>query len=245
MSHQKKISKAVICCGGKATRFAPISRTVPKEMFPIGARPVIHYIVQELIDAGITDILMLIGTDRGSLQHYMDCFADSVNVYYRRVPVARGPADNIWHAKSFAKGQHFITAYCDDVFFEGNPTRELIEEFFTSGRPALTVTEVAKQNAHQYGIFDGRQIVEKPAKYIGNLAAVGRYLLPPNIFGLIEQEMRNTREGSPEICFVKQLNKIPDLRAVKTAAKRFDTGTPQGFFEVNKYFTENNGCLGF
>ena len=109
MKKGESIRKAVICCGGKATRFAPISRTVPKEMLPIVDKPVIHYIIQELIDAGITDILFLIGTDRGSLQHYTDEFVGKVNIYFRRVVVPRGPADNIWHAKDFIDREHFLT----------------------------------------------------------------------------------------------------------------------------------------
>jgi len=241
MSQDNKISKAVVCCGGKATRFAPISRTVPKEMLPIVDKPVIHYIVQELIDAGITDILFLIGTDRGALQHYLDEFARTVNIYFRRVALARGPADNIWHAKSFIGNDNFIIAYCDDVFFNGNPTAELIAH----GAPALTVFEVPKEQAHNYGIFAGGKIVEKPQSYIGNMAAVGRYLLSPEIFSYIESEMpisgslASSQLVNPvEICFVKQLNKIANLRAVYTKAKRFDTGTPRGLYEANRYLFE-------
>jgi len=238
MSHKAKIHKAVICCGGKATRFAPISRTVPKEMLPIADKPVIHYIMQELIDAGITDILFLIGTDRGSLQHYTDEFTGKVNIYFRRVPIARGPADNIWHAKSFAGTDNFIIAYCDDVFFDGNPTQELIE----TGAPALTVFEVPKEQAHNYGIYSKGKITEKPdhvslrAERSNPFAVVGRYLMTPQIFEYIEQEMPCELPG--EICFTRQLNKIPKLYAVSTAAKRFDTGTPRGLFEANKYVFE-------
>ena len=55
----KKITKAVITAGGYATRFLPITKAVPKEMLPLGDKPVIHYILQELQTAGITDVLLL------------------------------------------------------------------------------------------------------------------------------------------------------------------------------------------
>jgi UTP--glucose-1-phosphate uridylyltransferase len=234
MAPNSKITKAIICCGGKATRFAPISRTVPKEMLPIVDRPVIHYITEELIGAGITDLLLLIGTDRGALQHYMDAFGEQINIYYRRVPVARGTADNIWHARSFIGKDNFIVAYCDDVFFDGNPSAELISDFEKYESPVITVYKIQKEDAFKYGIFDGKKIIEKPREYIGSLAAVGRYLLSPEIFAFIDEEMNGKRHEG-EICFVKQLNKIKNLRAIATKAKRFDTGIPSGLFAANKF----------
>ena len=114
-----EITKAVITAGGYATRFLPIKKAVPKEMLPLGDKPVIHYILQELRDAGITDVLILIGRGRESLQNYLDKnyevddylerriretpdavavktatnFFTDLNIYYRRVPLPRGVAD--------------------------------------------------------------------------------------------------------------------------------------------------------
>jgi len=231
-----KITKAIICCGGQATRFRPISRAVPKEMLPIGDKPVIHFILKELSDAGVTDVLLLIGKGRESLQVYLDEFPN-LNVYYRRVPVPRGPADNIWHAKSFVKNEYFLTAYCDDVFFEGNPSRELIEKFELDQKAYICCWQVEPQHAHQYGIFANNKLNEKPKEYIGNLAAVGRYILPPSIFKIIESEMGQCPDK--EICMTAQFNKLCKKNALAvhtTGVRRFDTGTPRGLNIANKYY---------
>ena len=245
-----KITKAIITCGGYATRFLPISRSIPKEMLPIGNKPVIHYIMEELRKAGVRDVLMLIGRGREVMQNYfdanpelnLDALFDDMNIYYRRVPMPRGSADNIWHAKDFINGEHFLVAYCDDAFFNGNPAAELIADFETNGKPAIAVYEVPKDQTHKYGIIKNKNkkntnievesIVEKPRKSPpSTLASVGRFLLSPEIFKLIE-------EDNHPICMTEQLNKLAragKLRAVKTASVRFDTGTAEGLFQANSF----------
>ena len=62
-----KITKAVIPCGGMGTRFLPITKAVPKEILPIVDTPVLDYIVQEAVDSGITDILIIINKNKKQL----------------------------------------------------------------------------------------------------------------------------------------------------------------------------------
>lgn len=275
-----KITKAIITCGGYATRFLPITKAIPKEMLPIVDKPIIHYIAEELSQAGITDILILIGRGRECLQDYFDkhfeldsvieskglgyrlnSFAD-LNITYRRVPLPRGAADNIWHAKSFAGDRPFIVAYCDDIFFDGNPTIELINDFQKNKRPVISATEVSPGEERKYGIIkpgddslselglfraaedDGmtvEAIIEKPkSDPPSNLAACGRYLLLPEVFSLIEDEMlvKEQSGDQTEVCMTGVLNRVASgggLRTRKTSGTRFDTGTPRGLFEANRY----------
>lgn len=256
------VTKAVITCGGYATRFLPISKVVPKELLPIGGKPVIHYIVAELVEAGITDILILLGRGRGALMDYFDQnpeldaalervnstsrtnFFPNVNIYYRRVPMPRGVADCVWHAKSFVGADPFIVAYCDDVFMNGNPTKELIADFATYKKPSIIGARVPLAETHKYGIISQKggtvtEIIEKPKTTPkSNLAAAGRYLLTPEIFVFIEQDKQEFNNISHEVCMTRQLNKLSragNLRAVRTRAKRFDTGTPDGLFRANRF----------
>ena len=66
------IKKAVILCGGLATRFLPISKSVPKEILPILNRPALDYCIQDLKENGITDILIIIGRNKECLENYYD-----------------------------------------------------------------------------------------------------------------------------------------------------------------------------
>lgn len=245
-----KITKAVITAGGYATRFLPITKAVPKEMLPLGDRPVIHYILQELQAAGITDVLLLIGRGRESLMNYLDKnyevddylerraaqtqdavpvktstnFFRDMNIYFRRVPLPQGVADCVKHARSFVGNEPFILAYCDDVFFEGNPTTEMINAYQKTGQPAIIAAPVPWEDAHRYGIItaDG-QIIEKPAQPTSNLVAVGRYLLPPHFCETLGVDI------------VAALNQIQTKNIITTKAKRFDAGNKYGFFEAFQY----------
>ena len=257
-----RVTKAVIPAGGYATRFLPITKGVPKEMMPIGSKPTVHFIVEELREAGITDVLILIGRGRECLVNYFDKnyelddvlghtkmnFFPDMNIIFKRVPLPKGAADNISFAKNFAGDDPFIVAYSDNIFFEGNPTRELVEDFQTHGKNVACVVEVVKEDAHKYGIvkpgreedsgIDVAEIVEKPQNPPSCLAGMGRYLLLPQIFDFIEAD-RAELSKEQEICMTRQLNKfarINALRAVKTNSRSFDTGTPASWHEANRYF---------
>jgi len=280
------IKKAIITCGGYATRFLPITKAIPKEMLPIGDKPVIHYIVEELKNAGITDILILAGRGRESLQNYFDKYPEleqalllkktqeeidalvnpfkDLNITYRRVSMPRGSADNIYHAKSFTGDEPFLVAYCDDVFFgdgnklRNNPSVELIKDFEYHKKACLTVFEVSRNEASNYGIvsrkhtgerikkncrfcnFDTSDITEKPTNPKSHLAFCGRFILTKDIYALIGGELQSL-VNNKEVCLVEQLNKLANqnkLRAVQTRCKRFDVGNAKGLFEANKFIFE-------
>lgn len=250
----KKITKAVITAGGYATRFLPITKAVPKEMLPLGDKPVIHYILQELQDAGITDVLLLIGRGRECLMNYLDKnyevddylerriadtpdaiatkkvtnFFQGLNLYFRRVPLPQGVANCVSYARSFVGDEPFVLAYCDDVFFEVNPTREMLDTYAKTGQPAIIASTVHWQDAHRYGIITPNgQIIEKPKNPTSNLVAVGRYLLPSGFCDRLGDDI------------VGALNDIPTKNIIVTKAKRFDTGNKYGFLEAFQYVMSN------
>lgn len=244
------ITKAVITAGGYATRFLPITKAVPKEMLPLGDKPVIHYILQELQTAGITDVLLLIGRGRESLMNYLDKnyevddylerrstktqdavpiktvtnFFQNMNLYFRRVPLPQGVADCVKHAASFVGDEPFVLAYCDDVFFGANPTTEMLAAYQETGNPVIIASPVPWADAHRYGIItEAGQIIEKPSQPTSNLVAVGRYLLPAGFCQKLDNDI------------VSALNQIPVKKIVTTKAQRFDTGNKFGFFQAFKY----------
>lgn len=253
-----KITKAVITAGGYATRFLPITKAVPKEMMPLGDRPVIHYILEELQSAGIKDVLILIGRGRECLMNYLDKnyelddylsrrmaetqdavsvqattnFFTDMNIYFRRVPLPQGVADCVKHASSFVGDEPFVLAYSDDVFFDGNPTAEMLTAYSQNGKPAIIAAPVPWEKAHMYGIITKEgQIIEKPEHPTSNLVAVGRYLMPGGFCQNLGMDI------------IAALNQVPVKNIITTKAKRFDVGNKFGFFEAFKYVmsqTESN-----
>ncbi|MCL2756086.1 MAG: sugar phosphate nucleotidyltransferase [Firmicutes bacterium] len=261
-----QVTKAIITCGGYSTRFLPITKSVPKEMLPIHNKPIIHYIVEELQQAGITDILILCGRGREVTQNYFDKnfevdtvlerkgvnielnpFRD-LNIMFKRVAMPRGSADCIYHAKQWVGNEPFVVAYSDDLFLGGNPTQELLDAYKKFKKPLLTTTQVPDGEQHKYGIIrlDKRQyideIIEKPMQNPpSNLAVVGRYLLTKDFFKFFEED-RKTLASDKEVCTTAQLNKFTKttgLRYVTTEAKRFDTGQPVGWLDANLWVLTN------
>ena len=239
------VIKAIIPAGGFGTRFLPITRAIPKEMLPIGDKPIIHYIIQELVDAGITELLILVGRGRECLMNYFDAHPElglsppfpNISIIYKRVPHPRGVADCVWHAKDFVGKDRFIVAYSDNVFFNGNPTKELIDDNALHNKSVVCVVEVDEGKESKYGIirhdnFQVREIIEKPSAPPSRLAGFGRYLLSPKIFTLIQADT------SGQVCMSAQLNKLAtqnELRAVQTFASAFDTGDKSGWLEANLF----------
>jgi UTP--glucose-1-phosphate uridylyltransferase len=249
------IRKAVITCGGYATRFLPITKAIPKEMLPLGDKPVIHYILQELEDAGITQVLILIGRGREILQNYIDKnyeiddqlekrrnitktnFFNKLNIFYRRVPMPKGVADCVSYSKDFCDNEPFILSYCDDVFFEINPTKELLNDYNKNKLSCIITKIVPAEIAHNYGVVQLQndfvtEITEKPKNPKSSLVAVGRYLLTPEIFDMINADSGDIPD---------QLNKFAKrrkLRAIVTNAKRCDTGNLAGYYEAFQYVME-------
>jgi UTP--glucose-1-phosphate uridylyltransferase len=268
-----KVTKAVITCGGYATRFLPITKAVPKEMLPILDKPIIHYIIEEMVEAGITDIQIQCGRGREVLMNYFDMnyelddtlakkgkkiqtnFFPNVNFSYRRVPLPRGFADAVWHAKQFVDSDHFLLAVCDGVYFEGNPSLELVKDFEIHGKSAITATEVPWSEVDQYGVFKSNKpitgdtfevdsIIEKPkTNPPSNLIIPGRYLLSSKVFSLIEDDMKTVADDK-EVDLTAQFCKLAsmgELRGVKTNSLWFDVGHFRGFVDVNKYAFEKFG----
>ncbi len=242
----KNVRRAVITAAGYSSRFLPITKAIPKEMLPIGDRPVIHYILKELEDAGITEVLILIGRGRECLLNYLDKnyeiddylsktknkvktnFFPNLNIYYRRVPLPRGVADCLMYAKNFVGQDPFILAYSDDVFFEGNPCKELISMHKRNEKSGIICSLVTPENAHKYGIVSrSGMICEKPRKPETNLAVVGRYLLAPGFFDILDFDI------------IGALNKLK-LNIITTKAKRFDAGNKEGLFEAFQYIMSQN-----
>ena len=233
-------------------------------MLPIWDKPTIHYILEELVNAGITDILVLIGRGRECLQNYfdrnfeLDCVLQSqrlnpfehVNINYRRVPMSRGAADNIYHAKSFVGDEPFLVAYSDDIFFGNNASAELIASFNKTNKVTIATCKVPLHDAHNYGVVHKGQIVEKPKSPASNLVSCGRFVLKPAIFEVIENERKKIEEevywqkvsgstANSQVCMTRCLNILGGFKPVKVSAKRFDVGTPFGLFKANQFFAKS------
>jgi UTP--glucose-1-phosphate uridylyltransferase len=171
-----KIKKAVIPVAGLGTRFLPYTKSIPKEMLPIMDLPVIHFIVEEAIKAGIREIIFVTSKDKKSIEDYFtrnrtleallkkkkktDCLLQLARVPYdftiRSViqKSARGLGDAILHAEKFIGGEDFAVFLPDDLIFAKKPViGQMIDVYNRYKKPVLAVERVERDKISSYGII--------------------------------------------------------------------------------------------
>ena len=184
----RKITHAVIPVAGFGTRMLPLSKSVPKELLPLGNRPAIHYVVEEAIAAGIKHIVLVSHSQKGAIENYFDInieidnqlrekgkdeVADSLNWLPSDVTVSmirQGRALGLGHAVLAAKpiigNDDFVVLLPDVVLdpFTTNMSTDnlafMIDEFTKDGHSQILVDTVADKDVHKYGIAKLRDSIE-------------------------------------------------------------------------------------
>ena len=276
---KKKIRKAVIPAAGLGTRVLPATKAQPKEMLVIVDKPALQYLVEELIAAGIEEILIITGRNKGSIENHFDYsyelektleengkkdllkIVDGIsgmsNMYYVRQKKPLGLGHAISCAEAFVGDEPFVVLLGDDIIYtdkekgQSPVTKQLIEKYEDlQGGTILGVQEVDKKNVSKYGIIkpltqiDDKTVVvedfiEKPIieEAPSNLAALGRYVLEPEIFSYL----KNTKPGKGgEIqltdAILAMKNDGGKLYAYNFEGLRYDTGDKFGMFVANVEF---------
>lgn len=266
-----KVRKAIIPAAGLGTRFLPATKAQPKEMLPIVDKPTIQYIVEEAINSGIEEILIVTGRNKRAIEDHFDRsvelelelskkgndvllnqvrdISNLVDIHYVRQKEAKGLGHAIHCARVFVGNEPFAVLLGDDVVDADVPClKQLIDVFESHSRTVLGVQEVSTEDVNKYGIVDFdrvgerlykvKDLVEKPEKENApsNVAILGRYIITPEIFGILE----NTKPGSGgEIQLtdaLKALGKIQEIYAYNFEGKRYDIGSKIGFLQATVEF---------
>ena len=175
----KKIRKAVIPAAGYGTRFLPVTKAIPKEMIPIVDKPVIQYIVEEALQSGIEEILIITGHGKRAIEDHFDTNIDlelqlrqqgkdqllhlvqdisSINIHYIRQKHMRGLGDAIRCAESFIDNEPFAVLLGDDVVYnpEQPALKQMMDAFSRLGATMLGCQEVPQELVSRYGIVQGQ-----------------------------------------------------------------------------------------
>lgn len=254
------VRKAVIPAAGLGTRFLPATKAQPKEMLPLLDKPAIQYVVEEAVHAGLTDILIITGRGKRSiedhfdrsieLEHFLESkgkfeelkqvreITDMASIHYirQRDPLGLGHAVSV--AEDHVGGEPFAVLLGDDIMAESNPLlSEMLRVHERYGRSVLAAMEVSREEIRLYGCIEPEfveedrlarvlSVVEKPEpeNAPSNLAAIGRYVLTPEIF----DALRNLEPGvGGEIQLTDAINALAQQQAVYAhvfEGGRFDVG---------------------
>jgi UTP--glucose-1-phosphate uridylyltransferase len=176
-----KVRKAIIPAAGLGTRFLPATKAQPKEMLPIVDKPTLQYIIEEAVESGIEEILIITGRNKKSIEDHFDKsieleieleakgkydllaevrkISDMVNIHYIRQKEPRGLGHAIYCAKSFIGNEPFAVLLGDDIVYSDIPClKQMIGAYDEYKASILGVQEVTQEDVCKYGIVDGKHI---------------------------------------------------------------------------------------
>jgi UTP--glucose-1-phosphate uridylyltransferase len=191
----KKVRKAIIPAAGLGTRFLPATKAMPKEMLPIVDKPTIQYIVEEAIESGIEDIIIVTGKGKRAIEDHFDhAFELEQNlfekgkfdllekvkqsskladIHYIRQKEPKGLGHAVNCAKKFIGDEPFAVLLGDDIVQANKPClKQLIEQYEKTGSSVIGVQEVPEEQTSRYGIVD-------PMSKLGNLYGVNNFVEKP------------------------------------------------------------------
>ncbi len=261
----------MIPAAGLGTRFLPATKVVPKELFPLVDRPIIHEIVSEAVASGISDLMLITAMGKSAIEDYFDIDPGLENFLQAkgneemfqkvqevsrmiRVTSARqkeplGLGHAVLCARDFVGPEPFAVILPDDLLDAATPgLAQLIAEFSRTGKSVVALQEVPEDQTHLYGIINGREtgpgvfhvesFVEKPSPGTApsNYAVIGRYILVPGIFPLLESQ--DTGLGG-EIQLTDALNSLAagdSVYGVVIEGLRHDAGDKLGLLKANIHY---------
>lgn len=179
--------KAVIPAAGLGTRFLPATKAQAKEMLPVYDKPTIQYVVEEAVESGVDDILIVTGKGKRSIEDHFDRsfeleyhlkrnnkehflqevkdISDLADIHFIRQKRQRGLGDAIYCAKKHIQNEPFVVMLGDTITKGENPcTKQLIEVYEKYGKSAIAVEEVPDEKVERYGIIGGNVVEENVYK---------------------------------------------------------------------------------
>lgn len=262
-----KVKKAVVLAAGLGTRVLPATKAMPKEMLTIVDKPAIQYIIEEVTNAGISDVLVILSRGKGIVQDHFDRSPDLeaallksgknemyenvtkiaklANLKYVRQQEMKGTGDAVMYAKSFVGNEPFVVVYGDDVIISKKPaTQQLCEAYEKYGLGAVCMKEVPSELVVKYctldvkkrdnNIYDVSNMIEKPRpeEIISNFSILGRCLLPPEIFDILETIPTGAGGEYQLTDAMKILAQTKGMLGVDFEGTRYDMGNKLGILKA-------------
>jgi UTP--glucose-1-phosphate uridylyltransferase len=262
-----KVRKAIITAAGWGTRFLPITKAQPKEMLPLVNKPLIQHSVEEAINSGIEQIVVITALSKRAIEDYFNRsfelehvleqkgetellkeireLSSLADICYIRQKEQLGLGHAILTAKEIVGKEPFAVLLPDDIIDSTVPVlKQMIAVYEQYKTNILAVERIASQDTVKYGIIEPKKIsshihqvsglIEKPepAQARSNLGIVGRYILMPEIFDVLEVTPPGKNQEIQLTDALQILLKQQAMYAYEFEGVRYDTGTPLGWLKA-------------
>ncbi len=274
-----KVRKAVITAAGWGTRFLPITKAQPKEMLPLVTKPLIQHSVEEAINSGIEQIVVITALGKRAIEDYFDRsfelehflerkgetnllkevreLSSLADICYIRQKEQLGLGHAILMAKEIVGKEPFAVLLPDDIIDSKVPVlKQMIEVYEQYKTNVIAVERIASQDTVKYGIIEPEKVsgttyqvlglIEKPEPTLApsNLGVVGRYILMPEIFDVLEVTPPGKNQEIQLTDALQLLLKQQTIYAYEFEGVRYDTGTPLGWLKATLSFALRHPDIG-
>jgi UTP--glucose-1-phosphate uridylyltransferase len=247
------LDTAVIPCGGRGTRLLPITNWLPKEMLPVGLKPILYWALDEAADAGLLRAIIVTNPHKPILEAAARNYPGPLELEFVPQDHPRGLGDALLRARDCLAGSPFLALLPDNLFSGGNPTSAVLAAYRSSSLATVLLAEGTREEAQARGATgratvqraeDGSlRVVDVAGKSTGRfdtaeLAAavtpIGRMAFPGAVFDELEEIGRQLGPGAEldDVPLLQRLARRNALAGVISSARFFDVGVPEGYREA-------------
>ena len=237
------IRKGIILAGGKGTRMSPLTKAVNKQLLPIYDKPLIYYPLSILMLAKIKDILIVV--NKGQLTQFKKILPEGKNlgikINYAEQKYPRGLPEAFTIGENFI-GRNNVALILGDNFFYGQNLTEKLK-YCTKLKSGAKIFIHPVSNPSQYGVVKINsknkilKIIEKPKKYLSNLAITGLYFFDNNVIKYTRSLKPSKRNELELVDILKKYNKKNKLSAewIGRGGTWLDTGSVKDFHDASSF----------
>ncbi|OYT61241.1 glucose-1-phosphate thymidylyltransferase [Thermoplasmatales archaeon ex4484_30] len=245
--------KGLILSGGYGTRLRPLTYSQQKQLIPVGNKPILFYAIEDVIEAGVKDIGIIVGPNKEQVIEMVRSKKWGANIEFIYQPEPKGLAHAIIVAEEYLNNEAFVMYLGDNILKEG--IAEHVNDFIKSKAEAsILLTEVP--NPEEFGIAQLNEkneivkLIEKPKKPPSNFAVIGIYMFRPAIFKAVKEIKPSWRNQLEIVDAIQWL--IDNGYKVKSSFVKGwwkDTGKPEDIIHANRLVldeieeTKNFGVL--
>jgi len=274
-----KIKTAIFPVAGLGTRFLPATKSTPKEMLPLVDKPLIQYVVNEAIEAGVTQLIFITSSSKAAIEDYFDSnfeletrlkeagktkaldivrdiLPPYVSFVYVRQTHPLGLGHAVLCAKNVVGNEPFAVLLADDVV-DAKPgcLKQMFNVFEQVNASVIAVEQVPKEDTRKYGIVSLKNERENPAQIVNiiekpdpekaptQLGVIGRYILTPRIFELLEQTQKGVGGEIQLTDAIEALIQEQNVYAYTFEGIRYDCGYKEGFLKATLAYAKKDPAL--